>query len=106
MKNDTKKFLTIIVFGVLLNVILLGVLSKMMKEQNAEAERQRELVKNKYVLVGSNELGCKHYTFNSDHIWKCPKGLDISEVERKVCGVGKSSHICHTVYDPVLGDVK
>ena len=103
MKNETKKFLIIFVFGILVNVILLSICAGMVNDQSAEAERQRELVKDKYVLVGSNGLGCKHYTFNGEHLWKCPKGLGISEVERRVCGTGKSGNVCHTVYDPVLG---
>lgn len=88
------------------NLILLGIVVKILNEQSEVSKQQREHTKDKFVLIETNEIGCKHYTFNYDHIWKCPKGVDISEIERRVCGVGKFSNVCYYVYDPVLNESK
>lgn len=86
----------------LLCIIMVCWAVHMVRSQSAKWEEYREKTKDQYVLLGSNSLGCKQYSYNEDIVWKCPEGLGVSQIGREVCGVGKQSNNCHTVYDPVI----
>lgn len=35
------------------------------------------------VVVGTNSIGCKKYSYKGDQYWKCPKKLDIDYIEER-----------------------
>ena len=61
----------------------------------------RESKKNKFIEIKRNSLGCVQYRYNQDKVWKCPKDLSISQIEKRVCSGGKVN-TCRTEYEPVI----
>lgn len=65
------------------------------------SNNKQEINRNKFIEIGENSLGCVQYRYNQDKVWKCPKDMSISQIEKRVCSGGKIN-TCRTEYEPVI----
>lgn len=57
----------------------------------------------KHIFISKNSIGCGRYRFNGDYYWKCPKDLEINQIEYYESEmVGRVRHT--KIYqEPVIG---
>ena len=65
------------------------------------SSNEAENNKDKFIEIKRNSLGCVQYRYNQDKVWKCPKDMSISQIEKRVCSGGKIN-TCRTEYEPVI----
>lgn len=60
-------------------------------------DREQERNTNRHMFIEKNSLGCSRFKYNESYYWKCPKDIDVDQIEHRY---GKYDR--KVSYEPVI----
>lgn len=69
---------------------------------SARNEKIAKENKDKVIFIENNSIGCSKYSLNGDIFWKCPKQIDIQQIESRYCSGYGIHRNCRTEQEPVI----